>query len=497
MQQGDNYAKKLDFEKRRNADLDACITRLQAMHKEAKVKLSKSSTQAPILLKKNCSLDKDTAKSSDNVTTSITQGRGIPILENRLDKLIVRYNDMCNSNRKMRDTVQSLRREKVQQHSIQVKLEREANQKQSETSKLTSAIQSAYEARDRANRQVEALEQQKLEEIRDFQFSWSERKAEIEQTRNIIPELTKMKLKKSPTRLNQEQQAVSSNQAYKENAISTDYENTSSRSTTGRNDTIPTGQLIAEKENELGRQTERLRTVEIGLAKVEKMTGLKSPEELARALTAAEEQNFSFFNMINELNAEMEALEIENHRLESMLELCKGAGGTEAHRMGLKQQLEGQIEKSKQKVLHFESRHAESSEIAEVLKSGALSILHKIGTSDEAFLQQLQSSGVTEENTIKLLGFIEHRIGELVNLHNITTGNYNSQNAMILMDSSRKFRGQKSAEGTNKAGTTQGVGQFRPRPPTANDFTESDTEEQDDRPYKITDISKRKSRAKK
>lgn len=94
MQQGDNYAKKLDFEKRRNADLDACITRLQAMHKEAKVKLSKSSTQAPILLKKNCSLDKDTAKSSDNATTSITQGRGIPILENRLDKLIVRYNDM-------------------------------------------------------------------------------------------------------------------------------------------------------------------------------------------------------------------------------------------------------------------------------------------------------------------------------------------------------------------------------------------------------------------
>lgn len=280
-----------------------------------------------------------------------------------------------------------------------------------------------------------------------------------------------------------------------------------------RDETLKNVWLLNEKESDLRRQSERLKAVEDGLTKITKKTGVSDADELAKALISAEEKNFSLFNMINELNTEMEALEIENNRLEELIEQCRGSGhSSDSYRQELKQHLEDQIEKSKQKVAFFELRHGESAEAMETMKNGATNIFHKVGHNDEAFAQQLASHGVTDVTMTKLLGIIEQRIGELVDIHNIAT-NAPMKNAESLDSTSGGGTGASGGAGghthlkPSKKGSSHAtspthhsgsavasVGMpLRPTPPAADDFGDSDNDEQDDivRPCKISEIQEK------
>lgn len=77
MQQGDTYAKRLDFEKRRAHELDMCLTRLRTLHYETKKKLC-NTTNAQLC-------------------AATTEIKSIRTLENRLDKVLTRYNEVVRA----------------------------------------------------------------------------------------------------------------------------------------------------------------------------------------------------------------------------------------------------------------------------------------------------------------------------------------------------------------------------------------------------------------
>ncbi|KAJ0404237.1 hypothetical protein P43SY_000637 [Pythium insidiosum] len=473
MHQGDFYAKRLDIERRRSLDLDACLSRVRDVHFEARKRLCNATNAQQ--------------------STATAEVKSVRTLENRLDKVLTRYNEVRNANKKLRDEIQSLRREKVQQQAIQDKLERETHQKQSEIAKVAGATQNALDSRDRANRQTEMLRSQLHEDDEEFEAGWQERKMMIDQDRANIRDIPRLRTPKSPTR-----HAMPS---VRGRLLPSDLSGTGSPafsllSTPDiklRDETMKNVWLLNEKENDLRRQSERLKTVEDGLTKIKKKTGVSDAEELAQSLLSAEEKNFSLFNLINDLNTEMEAIEIENNELEQMIEACKGSGtNSDAHRAQLKKQLEDQIEKSKQKVSFFELRQAESSEAMEAMKVGALNIYHKVGHNDEAFAQQLTSHGVTEANMHKLLGIIEQRIGELVDIHNIATNAHPSTaKPETAADSaqSKAARDKKAlAAAANPVSAITAL--LRPMPPSADEFDNSDPEETEDgvRPCKISEL---------
>ncbi|DBA04732.1 TPA: hypothetical protein N0F65_004369 [Lagenidium giganteum] len=478
MQQGDTYAKRLDFERRRSHDLDVMLVQMREMHFAARKKLCQT-----------------TNAQKDAATSDV---KSIRTLENRLEKVLTRYNEVCNANKKLRDDIQSLRREKVQQQQVHEKLERETHQKQSEIAKIASATQCAYDARDRANRQIEALRSQVMGEDDEFESGWMEKRTQLEQDRANIRDIPRLRTPKSPSRHMMLGSSAGTPGGFK--LLSTP-------DIKLRDETLKNVRLITEKESDLRKQSERLKTVEDGLAKIKKKTGVADPDELAQALLTAEEKNFSLFNMINELNTEMELIEIENNALEELIEECRGSGvNSDSYRQHLRQHLEDQIEKSKQKVQYYEMRHAESAEAVDTMKNGGMSIFHKVGHNDEAFAQQLLSHGITEVNMTKLLGIIEQRIGELVDIHNIAT---NAPASPLKPDSSdghsKPSRG--GAADKKNAAATHGAGShhhavsgasvvaalLRPVPPAADDFGDSDNDEQDElvRPCKISDIQEK------
>lgn len=403
----------------------------------------------------------------------------------------------------------------MQQQQVHEKLERETHMKQAEVAKVASAAKSAAESRDRANRQADAIRAQLAEDDDEFESGWIERKVQLEQDRANIRDIPRLRTPKSPGnragRLGGGAGGGSSGVAG--GGVPGGFKLLSTPDVKLRDETLKNVWLLNEKESDLRRQSERLKSVEDGLTKIKKKTGVSDAEELAKALVSAEEKNFSLFNMVNQLNTEMEALEIENNEVEELIEQCRGSGhNSDSHRQELKRHLEDQIDKSKQKVAFFELRHGESAEAMETMKNGATSIFHKLGHSDEAFAQQLSSHGVTDVTMVKLLGIIEQRIGELVDIHNIGTNapasplkHPEAADGTAHIKASKKGAGggagapshSHHAAGSSSGSHGTGGMPLRPTPPTADDFGDSDNDEQDDvvRPCKISEIQEKTAAA--
>ncbi|CAK4671124.1 hypothetical protein LEN26_012464 [Aphanomyces euteiches] len=450
--QGDYYARKVEIEKRRSDELDEQLKRFRETHNETKKLMSPTGglgTSTPA-----------------KPTTAEADPRSIRTLENRLEKVLIRLNEACNANKRLREQIQNLRREKVQQQQIHEKLDRELHAKQLEVTKTGQMTQSIFDARDRVQRQIEALRLQTADETARFEAEWNDLKEMIEVDRAHL--------------------RASLHHGGSVYVDDEDERETSTPDAKLREETLKQSWLISAKEADLRKQTERLKAYEDGLAKIRKKTGIKDIGELANALVAAEEKNFSLFNMINELNTEMEAVEIENNRFQEMIHACQDSG-SDLHRARIKASLEEQIEKSKQKAAHFEVRVAESMAVIDSIKTGAMNIFHKIGYNDEVLVQQLNSTGLTDINMLKFLGIIEKRIGEIVQMHNIVY-TQSGGNKLEIVEATKSTAGKKANASHD----------LHPQPPGAEDFLDDDGEdidEDDVKPCTIAEIQERAAAA--
>lgn len=92
MQQGDNYAKKLDSEKNLQVKLDVYYGQLQSLQLDLRNKIALGTAKGSNLKGSSSSSAPQTA-----VTFTSPESRGIRTLENRLEKLITRYNKLVSA----------------------------------------------------------------------------------------------------------------------------------------------------------------------------------------------------------------------------------------------------------------------------------------------------------------------------------------------------------------------------------------------------------------
>merc|ERR1712166_1041568 len=83
----------------------------------------------------------------------------IRILENRLDKALVKFNEALAHNKNLRETIDNLRRERVVFDNIYRKLERELHEKKKKMANIIELSNQAYEARDQAQMEIAAIQQ--------------------------------------------------------------------------------------------------------------------------------------------------------------------------------------------------------------------------------------------------------------------------------------------------------------------------------------------------
>lgn len=127
--QADLYTRKIETEKRRVADLDKQIAEMNQRIMEQRRQMGGVN-----------------AARENNQQTQ----RQIKILENRLEKALVKYNEALGKNKKLKEEIDSLRRERLVFDQIYKKLEKELEEKKREMANIIEVSNSAYEARDAA-----------------------------------------------------------------------------------------------------------------------------------------------------------------------------------------------------------------------------------------------------------------------------------------------------------------------------------------------------------
>lgn len=167
--QGDMYQRKIEIEKRRISELDAQIKKMEES----------------ILQQRS-----DMGGVNANRETSRTIQKNIRMLENRLDKALVKYNEALGHNKKLRETIDNLRRERVVFDGIYRKLEGDLEQTKNEMAAIIEATNNAYSARDSSHGEMMRVKSEADKEQRQFEHEWRELTKLIDQDRKMKDFLT-------------------------------------------------------------------------------------------------------------------------------------------------------------------------------------------------------------------------------------------------------------------------------------------------------------------
>ncbi|GAQ87539.1 hypothetical protein KFL_003590130 [Klebsormidium nitens] len=376
--QADMFTRKIELEKRRVAELDKQIQQMNAKIMEQRKKMGGVN-----------------AAKENNAQIS----KQIKILENRLDKALVKYNEAVAHNKALRENIDNLRRERLVFDQIYKKLERELQEKKREMAHIIEISNLAYESRDAAVNEMAALKAQADKEQAAFEAEWKELGKLIEHDRRM-KDMMKSREKTAPPEPEKKgDMSVEEEQKLKKKVIRGNWN-------------------IAKDKVAQAVSLEKVQSYGEAFAKIQEATGITDIDELVTTFINAEDQNFSLFNYVNELNQEIEKLEEQIADIKAEIEKYKGQGvNTDNQRKKILKELEDRLVRTEAKAEVYEGKHAVAQKTMNALKVGIQNIFTKIGCATPAVKELLGDAGVTESNMMQYLGIIEQRTNEILQLY--------------------------------------------------------------------------------
>merc|ERR1719262_1193053 len=327
---------------------------------------------------------------------SMAVAKQIRILEDRLNAGLQKFNVAIAANKKLRDEIDTLRRERAVFDDIYKKLENELQQKKKEMANIIEQANAAYEARDSAQAQMAALKQQADKEHAEFEKEWTELGRLIENDK---------KMKEFMRQRHRQQDAE------QRGDLSADQEEKMKKKVTA------SAWGIAKDKATINSHIEKIQSYEEAFAKIQAATGISDVDELVQNFIDGEDQNFTVFNFTTGQNDEIEKLEQQINDYKTEWEQLRSAGG------------KGEDAQSKQKVMasleekwnnldkkaeHYELKYQQTIKTVTSVRAGVQSIFNRLGCIPP---EGGGSGTVTESNTMQYLGLIEQRTNEIKQLY--------------------------------------------------------------------------------
>jgi len=319
----------------------------------------------------------------------------IRILENRLDKANQKFNEAIAKNKKLRETIDSLRRERVIFDNIYRKLEKELHERRAKSSNIIETANTAYEERDRAQEKLATLIQQAEREKIEFDKEMQQVNTSIEKYKDLREFMKNKENEKADLE-----------------KMNIDHKNVND------DDNLQLDKLNPSKDKQNianASSLEKVESYEETFAKIEAATGIHDIDELVNTFITAEENNFTLFKFVNDLSNDIENTEqkINEMRLELDQYLGKGLSSDNQRRL-LLDDLEEKLLKTEKKAGQFEIEYQKSLKKLDLIKSGIESIFTTVECDQEETDELLGNQGVTESNMIVYLGIIEQKINEII-----------------------------------------------------------------------------------
>jgi len=324
---------------------------------------------------------------------------GIRVLENRLDKQLQKFNEAIAANKKLRDQIDLLRRERLVFDDIYKKLENELKMKKMEMASIIEQANAAYEARDSAQAQMAALKQQADKEHSEFEKEWRELGRLIESDKRM-KEFMRSKARQAAAEQRSAEQALldeqkQQKQAFKKAAMD------QSRA------------LVAASAT-----TEKVHSLEEAFAKIQAATGICDIDELVQSFISGEDQNYGLFKFNNLLRVDIEKLEqeISDHKEEYITLSGTSQRKEDTEKLRILEQLEERWTDIDRKADSFDIKYQEAQQTLTHLRAQIETIFNKVGCAPED-LPTGCGGGISEANMRSYLACIEQRAQELLKMY--------------------------------------------------------------------------------
>jgi len=401
--QGDKYATSIEFER----------SNIQTMEEQLQIMRTKTLQQRRSMGGINASKD------NHNMIQ-----KQIHILENRLDKSLIKFNEAISHNKSLRDKIDDLRRERVVFENIYRKMERELQDRKRHMAEIIEISNQSYEQRDTFQMEVAAIEQANRKEQEEFEEQMSTL-GKLLDTELQLPApgsglLTRAKSLASV--------GAGASPSMKAGAGMSMRGSSSARGTLGTagggGGGDAGGDLGKTGGSEVGAGgpdgapaeidfQERAQNFEEAFNKIKAATGITEVDEVVRTFIKNEEHNFSLFNYVNEQNNEIEKYEEQIQQLkEEELKFAQESGNDVNQHKEILKDLEAKLQTSEQMAEKYEQRCQDLQRVTESLKRGMQSIFSKFDFSNE------EDGGappvVTEVNMVLNLGLIEQKANQLL-----------------------------------------------------------------------------------
>ena len=320
----------------------------------------------------------------------------VRILENRLDKALVKFNEALAHNKHLRETIDNLRRERVVFDNIYRKLEKELHEKKKHMANIIELSNQAYEARDQAQMEIAAMEQQDEKENADFD-------EQVAECNRLIDQEKKRKEKLMRDQKN-ESTHVRGDMSMEDEAKLKKKVNQG------------VWQMAKDKAG-IHMAELKVQSYEEAFNRIKAATGITDIDQLVTTFISNEEQNFSLFNFVNEQNNDIEKLDEGIQALkEEESKYTQESGDDVNQHKQLLNDLEEKLQHAEMGAEKYEIKFSEVSKRISQVKLGIHNIFQKLECDSSAMSELLTDSSVTEANTMQFLGIIEQRTNEILQM---------------------------------------------------------------------------------
>lgn len=429
------YMKKIELERRKIEELDKSIAKYQDQILEQKARVG--------------------GVNAAQVNNQLIQ-KQIKVLEHRLDKSLMKFNETLCQNKALRTKIDEYRRERVVFDVIYKKLERELHEKKKEMAAIIEDSKNAYQARDKSQTEMQTLQQHADKERAEFESDFKE-----------LGDLIK------------QQQAMLEQIRLKQFERTTEEKTSTSLTLEERSNEHRDGLLGGSKDKNVPLSQEKIHSYEESLMKIQEATGIYDINEIVTRFLEAEEQNFSLFNYVNDINSEIERLEHSISDMRHQIEKYRGQGmSTDTQRKKTLRDLEEKLVRTDKKAEEYDARYQQAVRTITQLKNGIQSIFTRIGAATTSVDEMLGNQGVTESNMMQYLGIIEQRTSEILQAY--AASQIGMSNEQVLQLPS--------------VVAVDGGAKITVHPPSYDDMSsgdDSDGEEEDERPLTRHELEKK------
>jgi len=383
-------------------------------------------------------------------------GKQIKVLEHRLHRALVKFNEAIAANKDLREEIDNLRRERVVFDGIYKKLQHELAEKKKRMAEIIEVANVAYEARDKAQSEIQQLKLTAEKEQADFEGEWKELGRKLEEDRKRQDFLTRER-QKMMDGAQRGEMSMEDEVQLKKHVVKGHWG-------------------LAKDKASIHAGMEKVQSYEEAFAQIQQATKIKDIDELVSQFIENEDKNFKMFNYLNELNMEIERGEEMLTELKQETEKYRGQDkGAASQRRRLIKDLQERAVDVEAKTGQYEDAYKTlTTSIAQISKS-IEGLSGKLKCQTQLLSEMGADSGCNEGNIMIYLGIVEQRANELLSLY---------MNLQQHGHASTPYGG--AAEGSASAplligpNTPAGMSQVSITVPTTADGLESDDSEEED-----------------